>query len=154
MKIKTLLSAFSLAVSVSLHVNAQIEKLPMKEGIFEPDDSSLKEYGYPEWFRDAKFGIWSHWGPQAVPRQGDWYAKRMYVSNKYNWKEKKYIRSHMRKNLLSRYGENITKENFIPVHVNPENPKQYTLGSPRLSDMIGIIICCCLSLIFSIGECV
>ena len=88
MKIKTLLSAFSLAVSVSLHVNAQIEKLPMKEGIFEPDDSSLKEYGYPEWFRDAKFGIWSHWGPQAVPRQGDWYAKRMYVSNKYNWKEK------------------------------------------------------------------
>lgn len=54
------------------------------------------------------------------------------------------------KNLLSRYGENITKENFIPVHVNPENPKQYTLGSPRLSDMIGIIICCCLSLIFSI----
>ena len=27
---------------------------------------------------------------QAVPRQGDWYAKRMYVSNKYNWKEKKY----------------------------------------------------------------
>lgn len=90
MKIKTLLSAFSLAVSVSLHVNAQIEKLPMKEGIFEPDDSSLKEYEYPEWFRDAKFGIWSHWGPQAVPRQGDWYAKRMYVSNKYNWKEKKY----------------------------------------------------------------
>lgn len=63
---------------------------------------------------------------------------------------KKYIHSHMRKNLLSRYGENITKENFIPVHVNPENPKQYTLGSPRLSDMIGIIICCCLSLIFSI----
>ncbi|MEB3375215.1 alpha-L-fucosidase [Bacteroides sp. CR5/BHMF/2] len=36
----------------------------MKEGIFEPDDSSLKEYGYPEWFRDAKFGIWSHWGPK------------------------------------------------------------------------------------------
>lgn len=68
----------------------------------------------------------------------------------YYWKEKKYIHSHMRKNLLSRYGENITKENFIPVHVNPENPKQYTLGSPRLSDMIGIIICCCLSLIFSI----
>lgn len=91
MKIKTLLSAFSLAVSVSLHVNAQIEKLPMKEGIFEPDDSSLKEYGYPEWFRDAKFGIWSHWGPQAVPRQGDWYAKRMYVSNKYNWKEKNIL---------------------------------------------------------------
>jgi len=35
-------------------------------------------YECPEWFRDAKFGIWSHWGPQAVPRQGDWYAKRLY----------------------------------------------------------------------------
>lgn len=68
----------------------------------------------------------------------------------YYWKEKKYIHSHMRKKLLSRYGENITKENFVPVHVNPENPKQYTLGSSRLSNMIGIIICCCLSLIFSI----
>lgn len=45
---------------------------------FEPTLESFKQYRYPEWFRDAKFGIWSHWGPQAVPRQGDWYAKRMY----------------------------------------------------------------------------
>jgi alpha-L-fucosidase len=48
------------------------------EGPFKPSDESLKQYQYPEWFRDAKFGIWAHWGPQAVPRQGDWYAKRMY----------------------------------------------------------------------------
>lgn len=47
-------------------------------GPFKPTDESLKQYKYPEWFRDAKFGIWSHWGPQAVPRQGDWYAKKMY----------------------------------------------------------------------------
>ncbi len=45
---------------------------------FEPTLESFKQYQYPEWFRDAKFGIWSHWGPQAVPRQGDWYAKKMY----------------------------------------------------------------------------
>ena len=50
------------------------------EGPFQPTDESLKHYQYPEWFRDAKFGIWSHWGPQAVPRQGDWYARRMYVA--------------------------------------------------------------------------
>ncbi len=45
---------------------------------FKPTDESFKQYKYPEWFRDAKFGIWAHWGPQAVPRQGDWYARRMY----------------------------------------------------------------------------
>lgn len=45
---------------------------------FKPTNESFKQYQYPEWFRDAKFGIWAHWGPQAVPRQGDWYARRMY----------------------------------------------------------------------------
>ena len=40
---------------------------------------SLKQYKCPEWFRDAKFGIWAHWGPQAVPMVGDWYARRMYI---------------------------------------------------------------------------
>ena len=29
----------------------------------------------PEWFRDAKFGIWAHWGPQCQPEHGDWYAR-------------------------------------------------------------------------------
>ncbi|MXO60096.1 alpha-L-fucosidase [Altererythrobacter salegens] len=33
----------------------------------------------PEWFRDAKFGIWSHWGPQCVPEYGDWYGRQMYL---------------------------------------------------------------------------
>ena len=33
----------------------------------------------PEWFRDAKFGIWAHWGPQCVPEMGDWYGRLMYV---------------------------------------------------------------------------
>lgn len=47
-------------------------------GPFRPTDDSLAGYQCPDWFRDAKFGIWSHWGPQAVPRQGDWYAKGMY----------------------------------------------------------------------------
>ena len=55
---------------------------------FKPTDESLSQYQYPQWFRDAKFGIWAHWGPQAVPRQGDWYAKNMYVEgsaqNKYH----------------------------------------------------------------------
>ena len=47
-------------------------------GPFQATDASLAGYQCPEWFRDAKFGVWSHWGPQAVPREGDWYARGMY----------------------------------------------------------------------------
>ncbi len=46
---------------------------------FDASRASLERYRTPDWFRDAKFGIWSHWGPQAVPRRGDWYARRMYI---------------------------------------------------------------------------
>ncbi len=48
-----------------------------KNLVFTPD--TLEQYKTPEWFRDAKFGIWSHWGPQSVPRDGDWYARNMYI---------------------------------------------------------------------------
>ncbi len=40
---------------------------------------SLRSYRVPEWFRDAKFGIWSHWGPQSAIEDGDWYARNMYI---------------------------------------------------------------------------
>ncbi len=46
---------------------------------FEPNFTSLRQYQCPEWFRNAKFGIWSHWGPQSVPMYGDWYARNMYI---------------------------------------------------------------------------
>lgn len=39
---------------------------------------SLENYECPEWYRDAKFGIWNHWSPQCVPEDGDWYARNMY----------------------------------------------------------------------------
>lgn len=57
---------------------------------FEPTLESFKHYQYPEWFRDAKFGIWSHWGPQAVPRQGDWYAKKMYMNQSWEWSKNSF----------------------------------------------------------------
>jgi len=52
--------------------------LPVTPGPFVGTMDSLTNYACPEWFRDAKFGIWAHWGPQAVPEQGDWYARKMY----------------------------------------------------------------------------
>jgi alpha-L-fucosidase len=39
----------------------------------------LSKYEIPEWFRDAKFGIWAHWGPQSAIEAGDWYARNMYM---------------------------------------------------------------------------
>jgi alpha-L-fucosidase len=49
-------------------------------GTFQPTwDSLVQNYRVPEWFRDAKFGIWAHWSAQCVPEQGDWYARRMYL---------------------------------------------------------------------------
>lgn len=36
-------------------------------GPFQPTWESLSHYQTPEWFRDAKFGIWAHWGPQCQP---------------------------------------------------------------------------------------
>ena len=68
----------SIAFVTNVTISGQKGKLPIADGPFKPADESLQQYQYPEWFRDAKFGIWSHWGPQAVPRQGDWYARRMY----------------------------------------------------------------------------
>jgi alpha-L-fucosidase len=54
-------------------------RYPYAPGPFEPNWESLSQYQCPEWFRDAKFGIWAHWGPQCEPEQGDWYARNMYI---------------------------------------------------------------------------
>ena len=48
-------------------------------GPFEATEDSLRRYRCPDWFRDAKFGIWAVWGPQSVPMQGDWYARNLYL---------------------------------------------------------------------------
>ncbi len=60
--------------------------------VFEPSWESLKQYRCPEWFRNAKFGIWAHWGPQGAPMEGDWYARNMYVqgTRQYEYHVKTY----------------------------------------------------------------
>ncbi len=52
----------------------------MSDTIFEPSlDSMLANYRCPEWFRDAKFGIYIHWGVYSVAERGEWYARQMYL---------------------------------------------------------------------------
>lgn len=46
---------------------------------FEPTWQSLQQYNCPRWFRDAKLGIFMHWGPCSVPGVDDWYGRNMYI---------------------------------------------------------------------------
>jgi alpha-L-fucosidase len=55
-------------------------------GPFRATRESLKDFQAPEWFRDAKFGIWAHWGPQSAPEFGDWYARNMYIEGHRQYK--------------------------------------------------------------------
>ena len=59
---------------------------------FAATRSSLQGYRIPDWFRDAKFGIWSHWGPQSALEYGDWYARNMYIQGQeqYNYHVQTY----------------------------------------------------------------
>jgi alpha-L-fucosidase len=56
------------------------------EGPYEANWNSLLRYEAPEWYRDAKFGIWAHWSPQCVPEFGDWYARKMYIEGAPDYK--------------------------------------------------------------------
>jgi len=54
--------------------------LPVAEGQYPADWKGIsKIYTVPVWWREAKFGAWSHWDPQSMPEQGDWYARGMYM---------------------------------------------------------------------------
>ena len=47
----------------------------------------------PEWFRDAKFGLFFHWGPYSVPAyQNEWYSRNMYCRG---WNRTGITRRHM-----------------------------------------------------------
>ena len=93
-KIKKAIRLFLVLFLVSTY-NAPLSAQENNQGKFKPTDESLQQYKYPAWFRDAKFGIWAHWGPQAVPRQGDWYARNLYVQNGQPWETDAY-KSHLK----------------------------------------------------------
>lgn len=57
---------------------AQAGEGQIASGPFKPEWESLEKYQTPDWFRNAKFGIWAHWGPQCQAEHGDWYARAMY----------------------------------------------------------------------------
>ena len=90
-------SAESIPTTATPNVIVNTASEPVRKGKFQPTWESLKQYEVPEWFRDAKFGIWAHWGPQCQPERGDWYARHMYSEG--NWQYKDH---------LARYGHPST----------------------------------------------
>ncbi len=54
--------------------------IPICDGPFKPSWESIEQNypGTPAWLREAKFGIWVHFGPQAAGESGDWYARKLY----------------------------------------------------------------------------
>ncbi len=72
------LLAGSAAALLTKRGAAQPSDLAIAPGPYQPSADSFRKYTVPDWYRDAKFGIWAHWGPQCVPAMGDWYAHRLY----------------------------------------------------------------------------
>lgn len=63
-------------------IAADMEKInvPIAPGPCEPTWNSLGDhFKQPKWWREAKIGMWLHWGPQSVGEDGDWYAKWIYM---------------------------------------------------------------------------
>ena len=88
-----IITSLLLTLACSTGIKAQEYKVPvtnenekMAEGQYQPQWESLKKHKTPEWFRNAKFGIWAHWGPQCVEGSGDWMAREMYMEGSWAYK--------------------------------------------------------------------
>ena len=78
---------------------------------YEPTWESLKQHSTPDWFHDAKFGIYFHWGVYSVPAFGnEWYPRRMYINEERRGKN--YYEYHK-----ERFGDpkEFGYKDFIPM---------------------------------------
>ena len=66
-----------LAMPAMLRAQAKLAVGPV-----EPTAEGLRDaFTIPDWYRDAKLGLWAHWGPQCAPEAGDWYGRHLYFEN-------------------------------------------------------------------------
>jgi alpha-L-fucosidase len=93
----------------------QVER-DAQDGPFRPDWGTLSRYQVPDWYKDAKFGIFIHWGLYSVPAFGsEWYPREMYLAG-----------SAINKHHVEKYGP-LTRfgyKDFIPMfkaeHYDPQ----------------------------------
>ncbi len=74
------------ALKLGKRLAVEQSNVVLESGPFKATRESLANYTVPEWFRDAKFGIWAHWGPQSATEHGDWYARNMYIQGQWQYK--------------------------------------------------------------------
>lgn len=111
-----LIAVESIPSDITPEVVVSTREEPLVPGKFEPNWKSLSRYQPPDWFRDAKFGIWAHWGPQCQPEAGDWYARDMYLDG-----------SRQNKHHLDHYGSPASygfKEVIRDWHAENWDPKK------------------------------
>lgn len=82
----SLLFSTSLLSAQTYQVLVSEKDEPMMKGEFQPTWESLESYQAPEWFRNVKFGVWAHWGPQCVEGSGDWVARSLYLEDSSEYK--------------------------------------------------------------------
>ncbi|PKQ61842.1 hypothetical protein BZG02_14550 [Labilibaculum filiforme] len=68
---------------------------------------SLKQHQTPEWFRDAKFGIYFHWGVYSYMGEGEWYSHHMYEDKDEGWNH------DLREHHVETYGDSTQYYDFI-----------------------------------------
>ena len=70
------LNTFVLQIAVVLLIGINSATAQQR---YQPNWTSLSNYQVPDWFRDAKFGIFIHWGVYSVPAfSSEWYPRNMY----------------------------------------------------------------------------
>jgi alpha-L-fucosidase len=90
--------------------------LQVADGEYPADWKGISRiYTVPAWWREAKFGAWSHWDPQSMPEQGDWYARGMYMEG--NWQYDHHINNFGHP---SEYGYKDICHNWVIDRWNPE----------------------------------
>lgn len=90
--------------------------LPIATGPYPDNWNGLSQiYTVPDWWREAKFGAWSHWDPQSMPEQGDWYARGMYMQG-----NKQYEYNLKNFGHPSEYGYKDISRNWVIDKWNPE----------------------------------
>ncbi len=93
----------------------------IQPGPFEPTYESLGRFECPAWIRDAKLGIWAHWGPQSVPMFGDWYARNLYIPGneqyRYHWRTYGHPSKVGYKDIVARWrAENFDPESLMDLY--------------------------------------
>ena len=126
--------AFALVASIlcALTPVAAQPARPANTGPYEPTTESLRKHKVPQWFEDAKFGIFVHWGVYAVPAYHEWYVEFIspkanfgfmlggppYTATRGNLPEELYKANVIEdavKYHLANWGPNFAYDDFIPM---------------------------------------